>query len=177
MLFGWYWSLRASRARQTRRPKIVVFAMHKSNNNNLVWWHCHPVTLHKMEYKLKSESYVRLTNYLQHPFQHRPSTWYSHIHIHMPESANMTVMPWTTSDEFILIPKPQQMSLTSNPGQNIYNFYLSSSLKIMIEQSYWAEKSLIVIMAALYCLIIKILSHVVQKTHVWTTFLWSCNVL
>ena len=89
-----------------------------NNNNNLVWWHCHRDAPYKLWYKLKSASHVSLT-YQPHPFL-QGAFHLTQPHPHAGKrkhGRSLTVMPWTTTDEFNIVPKTQRMSLASFPGQ------------------------------------------------------------
>ena len=94
------------------RLRICNISSNNNNNNNLVWRHCHRVALYK------SASHVSLTNY-QHPLLHgafHPTQPHPHAR-KCKHDCSSTVILWTTTDEFNVIPKTQWTSSTSVPGQ------------------------------------------------------------
>ena len=86
-----------------------------------------------MYYILKSASHVSLTNQ-PHPFlQGAFHLTQPHPHARKRKhSRSLTVMPWTTTDEFNVILKTQRMSLASFPGQNGIRHHLK---KIYMKQT------------------------------------------
>ena len=73
-----------------------------------------------MLYKLKSASHVSLT-YQPHPFL-QGAFHLTQPHPHAGKrkhGRSSTVMPWTTTDEFSVVPKTQRMSLASFPWHRI----------------------------------------------------------
>ena len=115
---NWYFLMEPSR----KNHAIELFELiNNNNNNNLVWWHwvtlspCH--TLQNV-IQTRSASHVSLTNY-PHPSLRR-SFHLAEPHSHIRKykyGRILTIMPWTTTDEFNVIPKTQWMSLTSFPRQ------------------------------------------------------------
>ena len=114
-------SLMKDEPHERRTQRCTMSWRNYDNNNNLVWWHCHrDAPLQNVIQTQKCASHVSLT-YQPHPFLHG-AFYLTQPHPHSQKrnyGCSLTVMPWTTTDEFNVIPKTQQMSLVSFSGQSI----------------------------------------------------------
>ena len=113
----------------------IWFQINKNNKNNLVWW-----------FWRKNVIQTQKCEHCQHNEQSTPfpagcrllSTWPSLIHsLESKHGRRLTAMPWTTTNEFNIIPNIQWMSLTSFLRQNCSSSVYFSSNTYLYFSNVW----------------------------------------